>query len=333
MRVLTRILALAGTAAALAAIPASPAAALSLGGEELRSPSATLHAEPTGGDPYCGATQQGQVSYSTSGTAYGPYPGTFTETGHWSFDLINEQTYQAKFTITSPFGVFKGVVLYDASAIGLPEGSSLIANYGSCFGSQSGGPYSICESEALTAACGGPSIAYIGAEGFTQTFVSRPSIRGLAPTSGPTGTRISITGSAFTNISAVEFGRLQATFKVVSPSLIEATVPDGAKAGKVVVANPSGAAKSAASFTPTLSITGLSAASGLPGKVVKVKGVGFNPGSAVAFAGAPAAAVTYISPTELSAVVPAVPGTGKVTVTNASAPAGTVSSAAEFSVL
>jgi hypothetical protein len=162
------VLALLGMTAFLGVAPAL-AKSVNVDGERFSSSSATLVAMPTGGEPYCGATQQGSVTFSTSGTASGPYPGTFTETGQWDFDLITEQTFHAQFTIASGGKTIKGVILYDNTATGA-EGRSLIANYGSCTGSQSGGAYSTCESEALTGACGGQAVAFIGAEGISQTF-------------------------------------------------------------------------------------------------------------------------------------------------------------------
>jgi hypothetical protein len=151
-------------------VPVSASAKMvNLDGETFSSSSAALVAKATGGDPYCGATQQGAVSFSTSGTASGPYPGTFTETGHWDFDLIIEQTFDASFTIKSGPSTIKGFIAYDQTATG-PEGGSLIANYGSCSGSQSGGPYTVCASEALKGGCAGNGVAFIGEEGISQVF-------------------------------------------------------------------------------------------------------------------------------------------------------------------
>lgn len=328
-RPLAAMVAILALAAALPVLPA--AAATNLGGEELTASSAQLTPEATGGDPYCGATQQGSVTYSTSGTAAGPFPGTFTETGQWSFDLINEQTYHAKFKITSGGRTLSGVVLWDVSAVGA-EGTSLIANYGSCSSSRSGGAYSLCENEALTSACGDQSIAYIGAGAFMQTFVGTPKITALSPAAAITGATVLITGTGLNNATTVKFGARAAAFTVLSPTEIEATVPAGATAGKVAVANPSGTAKSPGVFTPTLSITALSSASGRPGKVVSVKGVGFNATSTVSFGGTPAA-VTFVSAAELRAVVPSGSGTAPVTVTNIAAPVGTVESPGGFTIL
>lgn len=154
---------------AIVGVAPALAKTVNLDGETFSSSSAELVAHPTGGEPYCGATQQGSVTFSTSGTAAGPHPGTFTETGQWDFDLITEQTFNASFTITSAGKTIQGVILYDNSATG-PEATSLLANYGSCSGSQSGGPYATCETEVLTGSCGAQAVAFVSAEGISQTF-------------------------------------------------------------------------------------------------------------------------------------------------------------------
>ncbi len=161
----------AGAAAATAVTRSAVAAtkAINLDGESFSSTSATLIATPTGGDPYCGATQQGAVSFTTSGTATGTYPGTFTETGHWDFDLITEQTFDATFTITSGPSTISGSILYDQTSTG-PDGRSLVQNYGSCDGSQSGGAYTVCANDVLTGICAGQAVAFVSAGGLTQVF-------------------------------------------------------------------------------------------------------------------------------------------------------------------
>ncbi len=317
--------------AAFAGTPAR-AAGLNLAGEEFTAPSAVLTPHATGGDPYCGATQQGSVDYSVSGSASGPYPGTFSETGQWDFDLITEQTFNARFTIVSGGSTIRGYIAYDQTATG-PEGRTLIANYGSCTASQSGGAYSVCANEAFAGSCAGQSIAQIGAEGFSQVFVGTPRVTAFTPISAITGSTVTLTGSGFSGANQVRFGARSASFTVVSSSQIEAVVPNGTKAGKIVVSTPLGSASSPASFSPTLSVLAVSPSSGRPGRLVAVKGVGFTPSASVSFAGASAASVTYVSPGELKVTVPALAHSGPISVTNSIAPAGTVSSASGFTVL
>ena len=57
-------------------------------------------------------------------------------------------------------------------------------------------------------------------------------------------------GGGFAGTTKVTFGGVAATnFTVVSPGLIQATVPVGAATGKVHVVTPNGSAKSKETFT------------------------------------------------------------------------------------
>ena len=80
----------------------------------------------------------------------------------------------------------------------------------------------------------------------------RPVILSFDPTSGPEGTAVTITGTSFTGARLVTFGGVKATtFTVDSDTQITATVPVGAKTGKIVVAAPGGNATSSTDFTVT----------------------------------------------------------------------------------
>jgi uncharacterized repeat protein (TIGR03803 family) len=77
-----------------------------------------------------------------------------------------------------------------------------------------------------------------------------PVITNLDPVSGPVGTHVGIVGGGFTGTKKVTFGGVKATsFTVVNPTLIHATVPAGAKTGKVGVVTPNGAVVSKLKFT------------------------------------------------------------------------------------
>jgi hypothetical protein len=159
-----------------------------------------------------------------------------------------------------------------------------------------------------------------------------PAITGFTPTSGITGSSVTITGTAFTGATAVKFDGLAASFKVSSSTQIEATVPNGARAGTIAVTTPVKTGTSKAQFTPTLSISSFSPAKAAPAQTVTITGVGFNSGSSVSFGGVKASSVTHVSATKLEAVVPAEASTGAIKVTNTSAPVGAVSSASSFTV-
>jgi len=80
---------------------------------------------------------------------------------------------------------------------------------------------------------------------------SPATITSFAPTSGPVGTVVTITGTGFTGATAVAFnGTVTATYTVNSATKINATVPLGATTGKIAVTPLSGpVATSAANFT------------------------------------------------------------------------------------
>jgi len=77
-----------------------------------------------------------------------------------------------------------------------------------------------------------------------------PKIISLDPLGGPPGTVVNIVGGGFTGTTKVAFGGVAATnFTVLTPSLIQATVPTGANTGKVGVLTPNGSALSKQVFT------------------------------------------------------------------------------------
>ena len=128
-----------------------------------------------------------------------------------------------------------------------------------------------------------------------------PTLTGLTPSSGITGSKVIIEGTELGEAEEVQLDSLAAKFKVLSSTRIEATVPNGARVGKATVTTPAGSVIGRQRFTPTLSITAFGPSSGPPGKVVKVRGVGFTSSSTVSFAGIQAKNVTFVSSKELLA--------------------------------
>ena len=75
------------------------------------------------------------------------------------------------------------------------------------------------------------------------TFTYAPTVSGISPTAGPLagGTVVTITGTGFTGVTAVDFGTTPATtFTVVSPTSITADSPAGTGTVDVTVTAPSG---------------------------------------------------------------------------------------------
>lgn len=82
------------------------------------------------------------------------------------------------------------------------------------------------------------------------TVVSLPTITSFTPTSGHTGTVVTITGMNFSGATAVKFNGIAATtFTVISTTSITAVVPNGATSGKIAVTTAGGSASSSADFS------------------------------------------------------------------------------------
>jgi plastocyanin len=160
-----------------------------------------------------------------------------------------------------------------------------------------------------------------------------PTITSFTPSSGITGSTVTIAGTGYVPGMTVKFGTLTSpAVAFVSTTRLHAVVPNGdAVAGEVSVSDNAGGASSATNFAPSLSITGFSPATGPGGTVVTIKGVGFNASSKAKFNGV-AASTTFVSSSQLKATVAAGATTGAISVTNTTAPTGTVRSAGRFTV-
>jgi len=83
-------------------------------------------------------------------------------------------------------------------------------------------------------------------------FRVTPQIRSFTPASGPVGTPVTITGVSLIQTNQVTFGGVKATaFTVNSDTQVTATVPVGAKTGKIGITTPGGTALSATNFVVT----------------------------------------------------------------------------------
>jgi hypothetical protein len=170
---------------------------------------------------------------------------------------------------------------------------------------------------------------------FTVTgSTSAPTISSFAPTSGPVGTSVTISGTNFTGASAVAFNGSSAAFTVTSSTQITATVPSGATSGPVTVTAAGGTATSPTSFTVTVAtpaptIASFTPTSGPVGTTVTISGTNFTGASAVAFNGVSATKFTAMSSTQITAMVPNGATSGPVTVTTAG---GTATSGKRFRV-
>jgi trimeric autotransporter adhesin len=82
-----------------------------------------------------------------------------------------------------------------------------------------------------------------GIDGTFKTLPNPPTVSNVSPNAGPTagGTSVTITGTNFSEATAVEFGSASAmSFKVVSPTSITAVSPAGTSTVDVTVSTPGG---------------------------------------------------------------------------------------------
>jgi hypothetical protein len=158
-------------------------------------------------------------------------------------------------------------------------------------------------------------------------YVPVPRLTGLSATIGPAagGTAVTITGTGFSQATAVDFGGLAAAqFTVTSDTSISAvTATHAGGTIDVTVTSPGGTSATSPAdqftFVPTPSISGLSPSSGpvTGGTPVTISGSGFTYVTQVLFGDQPAG-FTIASDTEIDATAPAGenPHTESVTVTS-----------------
>lgn len=173
----------------------------------------------------------------------------------------------------------------------------------------------------------------LGSAVSATNFTMALHIRSFAPSSGPKGTTVTITGTGFTGATAVTFFRVPASFTVVSDTQIMATVPGGALSGWISVKTANGTAWSSSHFTATSAgsptITSFSPASASAGWTVTLTGMNFTGTTGVNINGTAATTFWATSDTQLNVKVPSGATSGAITVTNT---AGTTHSASSLTV-
>ena len=97
-----------------------------------------------------------------------------------------------------------------------------------------------------------PGLSMIFQAGVSDAPPGTPTVSSFAPTSGPVGTSVTITGTNLSGASAVRFNGTAATsFTPVSATQVTATVPTAATSGTISVTTPNGTGASASSFSVT----------------------------------------------------------------------------------
>jgi myo-inositol-hexaphosphate 3-phosphohydrolase len=157
-----------------------------------------------------------------------------------------------------------------------------------------------------------------------------PAIESFAPTSGITGTEVTVTGSGFAAVRAVDFNGVPADFMIDSDARLRAIVPAGASTGRIHVTSPDGTGSSGLDFLViAMPVTeSFEPIAGPVGTDVTITGLGLGAATSVMFHDTPAS-FEIDSDTKLLAVVPVGATTGPIAVTNA---AGTAVSSDAFVV-
>jgi RHS repeat-associated protein len=166
------------------------------------------------------------------------------------------------------------------------------------------------------------SNAGIASNGMSFTVLSVSTITGLSPTSGSTGTSVTISGTNFGSsqgTSTVTFNGTIGTPTLWSATSIKAPVPTGATTGNVVVIVNGVATGGTHTFTVsgTPTISSLSPTTGAIGTSVTIHGTNFGStqgASVVTFNGVNATPTSWSS-TQIKAPVPSGATTGNIVVT------------------
>ncbi|MES2372130.1 MAG: IPT/TIG domain-containing protein, partial [Bacteroidota bacterium] len=186
------------------------------------------------------------------------------------------------------------------------------------FGNTPAASFTVNNDTSISATVGGGASGFVkisgstgkdSLNGFVYTAPIQPvKVNSFTPSSGGTGTVISIRGLKFTGTTSVSFGgTAAASFTVVSDSTINATVGSGAS-GFVIVRTPNGS-DSLNGFvyttTPTqpVKVNSFTPSNGGTGTVVSIKGLKFTGATSVSFGGTAAASFTVVSDSTINATV------------------------------
>ncbi|MCG8605335.1 IPT/TIG domain-containing protein, partial [bacterium] len=160
-----------------------------------------------------------------------------------------------------------------------------------------------------------------------------PVISSISPSSGTTGTSVTLTGVNLTGTTTVLFNEIpDSSFTVRSDSALHAVVPPGATTGKIVVTNGDGKGESLDDFVVIYppNVASFTPKQGPVGTEVTLLGNGFQTVSEVTFGGVPTVAYAVESEHTIRATVPKGAMHGLIDVTNL---AGTGTSPDSFKVV
>lgn len=95
------------------------------------------------------------------------------------------------------------------------------------------------------------SMAGLAFQQYELASLSAPNITGVSPSSGASGTSVTLTGTGFTGTSQVLFGGFGSSFTVNSDTQITVTVPSGSGTVDITVENVAGSSTEVGGFTYT----------------------------------------------------------------------------------
>ncbi len=168
----------------------------------------------------------------------------------------------------------------------------------------------------------------VTAQSDSWNIYTGPTFTTFSPSSGASGTSVTLTGTNFSGATAVAFNGTPAqSFIVDNATQIRAVVAVGTTSGTISVTAPKGTATSSTRFLVAPSIASFTPSNVGAGTSVVITGLNFTNASAVAFNGSAAQSFTVDSDTQITAVVAAGTTSGTLSVTT---PVGTATSSSSF---
>ncbi len=200
-------------------------------------------------DKLSGGTPFSTPTLHTNGTIYG-----VTHTGG-----SQNSTYGVLYSFDAGLKPFASLVVIWSGKVGTPVGilgQGFSSATGVKFGSGAGTFSVVSDTYMIATVAAGATTSNVtvlepsGNLVTPQVFKVIPQALKFAPPSGPVGTPVVITGMSLAQTTSVTFGGVKATiFTVNSDAQVTATVPTGAKTGKVVVTTKGGSATAPGTFT------------------------------------------------------------------------------------
>jgi hypothetical protein len=159
--------------------------------------------------------------------------------------------------------------------------------------------------------------------GLSFEVVPAPVISGFTPTSGPVGTRVTVSGSGLIRATGVTLNGVPVPSYTggVGGTSLSFTVPAGSSSGPIAITTAGGTATSSGSFT-FINIDSFSPAAASSGTTVTLTGVGLNAATGVTVNGTPIPGfVVGGGGTTITFVVPAGATSGTIVVNTPNGPA------------